>query len=42
MGGTSGRAQLKALREHLLGDGALIIFPAGEVSRLGAKGVRDC
>jgi len=42
MGGGSSRAHLKAIREHLQADGALIIFPAGEVSRLGAQGIRDC
>lgn len=38
----SARENLRAIREHLLGDGALIIFPAGEVSRLSPHGVRDC
>ncbi len=27
--------------EHLASEGALVIFPAGEVSRLGPKGVKD-
>jgi len=42
--GTAGSARdnLKAIKEHLLADGALIIFPAGEVSRLSPGGVRDC
>lgn len=42
MGGGTGRDALRAIKAHLQGDGALIIFPAGEVSRLGASGVRDC
>ena len=40
-GNGSSRDALRAIKEHLQGEGALIIFPAGEVSRLGAKGVRD-
>lgn len=35
------RSALRAIKDHLQGEGALIIFPAGEVSRLGASGVRD-
>lgn len=42
MGGTTTRGALLAIREHLEGEGALLIFPAGEVSRLGTRGVRDC
>ena len=42
MGSGTARAALLAIREHLDKEGALIIFPAGEVSRLGAKGIRDC
>ncbi len=41
MGGRSGTRQLKAIFEHLQGEGAVIIFPAGEVSRLNPEGVRD-
>ena len=41
MGGRSGAGQLKAILEHLRGEGAVIIFPAGEVSRLRPGGVRD-
>jgi putative hemolysin len=41
-GNSTTREGLRAIKEHLQGEGALIIFPAGEVSRLGAKGVRDC
>ncbi len=35
------RASYRAMQEHLEADGALIIFPAGEVSRLSPVGVRD-
>lgn len=41
MGGGTPRANLRRIREHLEQDGALIIFPAGEVSRFGAKGIKD-
>ena len=39
-GGTA-RTALRAIRDHLGSEGALIIFPAGEVSRLGPQGIRD-
>lgn len=39
-GRATGR-QLARLHEVLDGDGALILFPAGEVARLGWRGVRD-
>lgn len=42
MGGVTPRRNLEAIHHHLDNEGALIIFPAGEVSRLGARGVRDC
>ena len=35
------RDALRAIKEHLQADSALIIFPAGEVSRFGAKGISD-
>jgi len=35
------RDNLRAIEQHLNNDGAVIIFPAGEVSRMGATGVRD-
>ncbi|MFM5463302.1 lysophospholipid acyltransferase family protein [Aeromonas simiae] len=41
LGGKTPREALRAMGEHLEQEGALIIFPAGEVSRLGPKGVRD-
>lgn len=41
MGGVTPRANLRKIRRHLEDDGALIIFPAGEVSRLGSGGVKD-
>lgn len=41
MGGSTPRNNLRNIRAHLEKDGALIIFPAGEVSRFGSRGVRD-
>lgn len=41
MDGRTSRRQLKAVYRHLEDDGAVIIFPAGEVSRLGPTGIRD-
>jgi putative hemolysin len=41
MGGNSSREQLKAVYRHLENEGAVIIFPAGEVSRMGPAGIRD-
>lgn len=41
MGRRSGKEQLRAIRNHLNNEGAIIIFPAGEVSRVGPKGIRD-
>lgn len=41
MGGNTSRQNLTAIREHLNNEGAMIIFPAGEVSRLSPQGVRD-
>ncbi|MFO7551004.1 MAG: GNAT family N-acyltransferase [Haliea sp.] len=41
MGGSTPRKNLRRIRDHLEQDGALIIFPAGEVSRFGVKGVKD-
>lgn len=39
-GGTA-RERLRAVHQHLENEGALIIFPAGEVSRMGPSGIRD-
>ena len=41
MGARTARENLRAIEQHLNNDGAVIIFPAGEVSRMGAMGVRD-
>jgi len=41
MQGASSKVQLKALYQHLEHDGAVIIFPAGEVSRMSATGIKD-
>lgn len=41
MGGRTSRRCLAHIRQFLANEGALIIFPAGEVSRLGPGGVRD-
>ena len=41
MGGNTPRENLRNIRGHLEDEGALIIFPAGEVSRLGPKGIKD-
>lgn len=41
LGARTARDHLRAIEQHLLNDGAVIIFPAGEVSRMGATGVRD-
>lgn len=41
LGGRTGRAQLTAVQRHLAGGGVVIVFPAGEVSRLGPSGIRD-
>jgi putative hemolysin len=41
MNGQASRQQIKNVRAHLQEQGALILFPAGEVSRFGLKGVRD-
>ncbi|WP_116472910.1 lysophospholipid acyltransferase family protein [Zobellella maritima] len=41
LGGRTGRAQLHAVNQHLKQGKVVIIFPAGSVSRLGAKGIQD-
>ncbi|MCL2484520.1 MAG: lysophospholipid acyltransferase family protein [Endomicrobia bacterium] len=37
----SSRKQIELIQEHLKQGGVLILFPSGEVSRFGLKGVRD-
>ena len=41
LGGKTDRRAILAMGEHLAREGALIIFPAGEVSRLGPRGIKD-
>ncbi|WP_038249048.1 GNAT family N-acyltransferase [Ghiorsea bivora] len=41
MGGNTKPSQLKAVYQHLQHEGAVIIFPAGEVSRLSPSGIKD-
>lgn len=41
MGQKTPKENVLAIREHLNNDGAVIIFPAGEVSRMSPVGVRD-
>lgn len=41
MGGSTPKKNLESIHQHLNDDGAIVIFPAGEVSRMSAAGVRD-
>jgi putative hemolysin len=41
MNGHTGRGQLRAIRDQLDQDGAVIMFPAGEVSRVSPTGIKD-
>jgi len=41
MGDYASRQQIKNVQTHLQQQGALIIFPSGEVSRFGLKGISD-
>ena len=41
MSGNSSRKHISAIHEHLSKQGVVIIFPAGEVSRLHIHGIRD-
>lgn len=41
MAGNTPKQNLKNIDRHLEGEGAVIIFPAGEVSRFGPTGVKD-
>jgi putative hemolysin len=42
LSGTSRKQELSNIHKHLKQGGALLIFPAGEVSRLRPTGVKDC
>ena len=41
MNGNTPKENMKAIEQHVKSGGALLIFPAGEVSRLSPKGVMD-
>jgi putative hemolysin len=41
MGGKTAKENIKAIDQHLVDGGALVIFPAGEVSRMGPTGLKD-
>lgn len=41
MGSRTTKQSIKAIEAHLENEGAIVIFPAGEVSRMSPKGVRD-
>lgn len=41
MGGQTAKQHLQAIHQHLASRGAIIVFPAGEVSRLSPSGVKD-
>ncbi|MDC2889451.1 1-acyl-sn-glycerol-3-phosphate acyltransferase [Psychrosphaera sp. G1-22] len=41
MGNKTAKENMKAIENHLVDGGALLIFPAGEVSRMSATGVKD-
>ena len=41
MGNRTAKDNIRAIDAHLQGGGAMIIFPAGEVSRAGPTGVKD-
>ncbi|MEL0640901.1 lysophospholipid acyltransferase family protein [Pseudoalteromonas aliena] len=42
LSGMSKKQELSNIQNHLKDGGALLIFPAGEVSRLGPTGIKDC
>ncbi len=42
MSGGTERSRIDRISDHLAAEGALILFPAGEVSRLKPNGIRDC
>jgi putative hemolysin len=41
LNGRTAKSCLERISEHLANEGAVIIFPAGEVSRMGPRGIRD-
>lgn len=41
MSGGTARQDMENINHHLINEGALLVFPAGEVSRLRIQGVRD-
>lgn len=41
MGGKTAKENIKEIYKHLEAEGAVIIFPAGVVSRVGATGIKD-
>jgi len=41
LGSRTSRKQIEAIQAHLDGQGAIIVFPAGEVSRFSLKGIKD-
>ena len=41
MSGATARQDMDKIKQHLSNEGALLVFPAGEVSRLRPQGVRD-
>ena len=41
MHGKTARTAIKSIDQHLNNEAALIIFPAGEVSRMSTRGIRD-
>lgn len=42
LSGTSKKKELSNIHKHLKDEGAILIFPAGEVSRLSPTGIKDC
>ncbi|GAA60011.1 acyltransferase family protein [Pseudoalteromonas sp. BSi20652] len=42
LSGASKKQELNNIHLHLKNEGALLIFPAGEVSRLSPTGIKDC
>ncbi|BDF93606.1 MULTISPECIES: GNAT family N-acyltransferase [Pseudoalteromonas] len=42
LSGTSKKQELSNIHQHLREEGAILIFPAGEVSRLSPTGIKDC